>query len=258
LELISANKPNIFLVTPAGAPPILPVYLALIADLAASRLNPDRAGVQAALRALLADLNRDLGPAVLAAPFVLTAGDEVQALFRDVPREPPRPPGQRPVDALWKLTDELATLEQPIVFGLGCGALSTGPLPPPPAQAESAALLDGPCFHRARAALERAQKSRGWVACSGFTPDFDLMLDGLFEVMGVIRGGWTAKQRAYALDMRRLDLQKDLAELHHVSPSVVSESLKAASFEAILHGEEAAHLLLARAAESARNELEGA
>ena len=230
------------------------MYLALIGDLVASRLHADRAGVQAALGALLADLNRELGPTVLAAPLALTAGDEIQALFRKLPRAAPRPRAHRAVEALQRITDELATFEQPVVFGLGLGVISTGPLPPPPGQAESAAVLDGSCFHRAREALERAQKSRGWVACSGFPSDFNIMLDGLFEVMGALRSGWTAKQRSYALDMRRLERQKDLAELHHVSPSVVSESLKAASFEAILHGEEAARLLLARAADEGEPE----
>jgi hypothetical protein len=220
------------------------VYLALIGDLVASRLNADRAGVQAALGALLADLNRELGPEVLAAPFVLTAGDELQALFRI-----PAPA----VGAVQELTDALAItpLEQPIVFGLGLGSLSTGALPPPPAQAESAALLDGPCFHQARAALERAQKGRGWAACGGFGDDYDRVLDGLFELMGAIRGGWTAKQRLYAMERRRLDQQKEVAEQHRVSPSVVSESLKAASFDAILRGEEAARVLLVRAVREA-------
>jgi hypothetical protein len=229
------------------------VYLALIGDLVASRQNPRRVELQETLLRLLAELNRDLGPDALAAPLALTAGDEVQGLFRGVERS--AEPGV--VGALRKLTDELAMLEQPIVFGLGFGALSTGPLPPPPGQAESPALLDGPCFHNARTALERAQKHGRWVVCAGFEPDLDRALDSLFELMGAIRAGWTAKQRVYAAEKRQLELQKDLAQRHNVSPSVVSESLKAASFEAIQRGEDAAQRLLRLAAERAPAERGG-
>jgi hypothetical protein len=224
------------------------VYLALIGDLVASRQNPRRVELQETLQRLLFELNRELGPRALAAPLALTAGDEVQGLFRDVERSVQ--PGV--VGALQKLTDELAPLEQPIVFGLGFGPLSTGPLPPPPGQAENPALLDGPCFHHARTALERAQKHGRWVMCVGFEPTMDKVLDSQFELMGAIRAGWTAKQRVYAGEKRQLELQKDLAQRHNVSPSVVSESLKAASFEAIQRGEYAVLHLLMLAAERAQ------
>lgn len=213
------------------------MYLALIGDLVASRDNPNRADVQRELQALLLGLSKRLGTKVLAAPFALTAGDEVQALFRAP---------ERAVEALQELTDRLALapLVQPIVFGLGFGALSTAL----PARAASAPLLDGPCFHQARAALERAQKARGWVACDGFGEPADRVLDALFALQHALRSGWTAKQRLYALEARRLGSQKEVAEAQGVNPSVVSESLKAASFEAILLGEEALRLLLANVA----------
>jgi hypothetical protein len=229
------------------------VYLALIGDLVASRQSAGRVELPELLQRLLGEQNRELGPGALAAPLALTAGDEVQGLFRGVAAAVA--PGA--VGVLQKLTDELAILEQPILFGLGFGPLSTGPVPEPPGQAESPALLDGPCFHRAREALERARKGRRWVVCAGFG-DLDRVLDSHFELMGVIRAGWTAKQRVYAAEKRLLELQKDLAERHNVSPSVVSESLKAANFEAIQRAEQAAFDLLRLAAERAeRPEREG-
>lgn len=219
-----------------------PPVLALIGDLVASREHPRRQEVQAELRRKLAALDEDLGPDVLGAPIALGAGDEVQALLR-VP--------SHAVRVVQELTDHLQTaplehgpLEQEIAFGLGWGALSTGPLPPPPARAESTALLDGPCFHAARTALERAQKQRLWVACGGLGGSRDLVLESLFELMGAIRGRWAPMQSRYALQMRRHGQQKGVAEEFGVSPSVISESLKAARFEAVLRGEEAARALL--------------
>ena len=212
-------------------------YAALIGDLVTSRATGDRPRVQHELRELLPRLNDSLGAESLAAGFVLTAGDEVQALFRAP---------SRAVEAIRRVTDRLsaAPFEQGIAFGLGYGRLSTEELPPAPAQAENVALLDGPCFHLAREGLEAIKKEKSWVRARGFGAREDVVVDGLFELMAAIRGGWTAKQGWYALQTRELEQQKKVAELSGVSPSVVSESLKAAHFEAILKGERAARRLL--------------
>ncbi|MFT7462375.1 MAG: hypothetical protein ACI9EF_000715 [Pseudohongiellaceae bacterium] len=103
---------------------------------------PDRAEVQQETLAVLEELNRDLGKA-LEKPAVLTAGDEIQALFR-VPSEV--------VTFVRIIKDGLfgsAAPNQGIVFGVGFGALSAGLLP----QATSVEQLDGTCFHRARETL---------------------------------------------------------------------------------------------------------
>lgn len=217
----------------------LPPCIAVIGDLVGSREEPAawRRELNKLVAGALGTLNRDLGPQLLAAPIVQTAGDEIQALFRG-PRGP--------VELIQRLTDFLhGRAERPIAFGLGCGTIFTHDVPRAPRQLENVALVDGPAFHDARAALERVQKKRGWVACQGLGESGDLILDYIFESMWSIRSRWTALQSHRTVQMRELGVQKEVARQEGLSPSVVSEALKAASFSTILAGEEAARRALA-------------
>jgi len=216
-----------------------PRYTALIGDLVRSREHPERDRLQRELRAVLQGLNAGLGEG-LVRPFTVTAGDEFQVLAA---RAEPL------VAALVTITERLFALgpEVQLAVGVGHGTVDTAIDPAPPPGETSPALLDGPCFHRARAALEDAARHRAWVRWRGFEPPADRVLDGLFDLMQAVRSGWTANQGATVQAMRRLGVQKLVAEeLGGVRPSVVSESLKAARYEAVRAGEEAARALLAR------------
>lgn len=222
----------------AGMPRRSPSFVALIGDLAASRsfAPKPRAKLQRHLTDWLAELN-ELGPEVLAAPLTLTAGDQVQGLFRK--------PGVV-VEVIQELTDRMfGSDEHPYAhFGVGRGTLTTGAIPVPPDQALNPALLDGPAFHRAKEGLERAQRDKQWVRFVGFGGANDGALNALFGLMGAIRGRWTARQGIVSYRARALDSQKDLATKLQVNPSVVSETLKSACHNELLTGEDAARLLL--------------
>ena len=212
-------------------------YGALIGDVVRSRRLPDRAASQRELQAAIANANREWFPSALAAPLTLTAGDEVQALFH-------RP--EASVAVVRTLSDALAPGR--MAFGLGWGALTTDLVPDP-------AVLDGPCFHAAREALGRAQKQELWVVTQGFGFPADDALSALFGLLGAVRSRWTATQARYVAAARGA-LQKDVAARFGVSPSVVSESLAAASFHVVTAGETATERLLVRfgsAGPSARN-----
>ena len=212
-------------------------YAAVTGDLVASRKVPasERAEVQEETLKVLEELNRDLAQD-LARPAVLTAGDEIQALFRV-------PSGV--VTFVQRIKDRLfgaATPDQDIVFGVGLGALSTGLLP----QAASVEQLDGTCFHRARETLTQAKKRKTWVVFQGFGAVDDRTLTSLFELMGAIRAGWTTRQSLYTVELRNLGKRIAVARACRVSPSVITESLQLSRFDAILNGEEAVRLLLRR------------
>jgi hypothetical protein len=200
-------------------------YAALIGDLVGSRSLSDRAGLQKRLQTRLRSLNRRLGCRSLAAPLAFTAGDEFQALLL------------RP-EAAATIAVELANALHPvrITFGLGWGSLST-------ALGPDVGALDGPCFHRARAAQEKARAQGRWLVASGFGESIDSAVSALFFLMDVIRRGWTDKQAKYVLAARG-QIQKDVAGRFGVSPSVISESLQAASFEPLRVGEGAVTTLL--------------
>lgn len=201
-------------------------YAALIGDVVESRRHEDRSGLQRELTEVLARVNRRAADG-LAAPFSLTAGDEVQALFRDPAAA---------VDAVVEIAD--AIFPARLAHGLGFGPLETDLGPDP-------ALLDGPCFHRARAALAEARRQGSWLVASGLGAPEDAVLSALFRLLGELRARWTELQATHVANARGRT-QKDVAEALGKAESTVSESLKAAGFQAILAGEDAARALLAR------------
>ena len=203
-------------------------YLALIGDVRGSRRHPDRAALQSSLRDALEAANAAHEPAVALA---ITAGDELQGLLA-------AEQAARAVDLLVELTETLHPVE--LSFGLGWGPLATRLEP-----GGSVSELDGPCFHRARDALERAKKESSWTRIEGLGPDLYALVSGVFGLMAAVRAGWTGKQAAYVRDARRAERYKDVAELHSVVPSVVTESLQAAQYRAMLRAEDGVRAALA-------------
>jgi hypothetical protein len=210
-------------------------YLALIGDVTQSRRLRERDVFQRKLLKLLEELNKEASTA-LSGPLTLTAGDEIQGLLAK-PAEV--------VPLLSRLAEGLFPVR--IVYGLGFGPLSTELLPLP-------TVMDGPCFHQARACLTRARKQKKWVAFGGFGEPFDQVIENFFDLISVVRSRWTETQAKYVTTARQVT-QKAVAGQFKVHRSVVSESLKAARFAALRDAEralEAFVLWLAKNAEQAR------
>ena len=231
-------------------------YLALIGDLVHSRRSESRAEVQAYLLKWLDELAMPEAAGVFAAwpsPAFearpqLTAGDEIQCLFG-------RP--EAVMVLIQELTDRLygAPLEQGIAFGLGWGTLSTiGSQDELQAAYDRVSILDGECFHHAREALKQARKERCWAVCRGFGAPFDDVLTSLFRLMGAIREGWTGTQAWLTYVRRKYPTQKETAEdplglferesRSLIGASAISQSLKAARYNAVRAGEDAVQALL--------------
>ena len=188
-------------------------YVALIGDVVGSREVEDREALQRRLRRLMGEVNRRFAGAI-AARFTLTAGDEFQGLLG-------RAGGIGEICGL--LRARLDPVE--IRLGLGVGGLST-------ALEAEAIGMDGPCFHRAREALNRA-KERGSPVEAVTGGD-----EGVFEVYGslygALRRGWTLRQRE-AVDWTMAGLKgREVARRMGVGPSTVSLHLKAAEARAVL------------------------
>ncbi|MGH7563903.1 MAG: SatD family protein [Gemmatimonadota bacterium] len=202
------------------------LYAALIGDVVESRRHEDRARLQRDLEAALTRVN-DRSAGALAAPLTLTAGDEVQGLFRDPAAV---------VDAVVEIAD--AVVPARLVYGLGVGPLETDLGPDP-------ALLDGPCFHLAREALTEARGHGGWLVARGLADPGDLVVSALFRLLGELRSRWTGIQTEHVAHARGRP-QKEVAERLGKAESTVSESLKAAGFQAVLAGEEALRTVLSQ------------
>lgn len=104
-------------------------------------------------------------------------------------------------------------------------------------------VLDGEALDRARAALWTARRDRRGAMAVGFGAPEDTTLAGLLELTEQIRARWTERQ-AETVRAARVSKGKEVAERFGVSPSVVSESLKAASFRPLLRAEDALAELL--------------
>ena len=157
------------------------LYVALIADAVASRaLAPAaRARLQANVRAAMKDLNRRYAR-VLAARFAVTLGDELQCLL----------PSTRPVcDIVHEVRARLAAVDW--IVACGRGTITT-PL------AATAPEIDGPCFHEARAAMQRAKRVRQVLAFGGFGS----ALEPLASYYSALYWSWTPRQRRTATLLR--------------------------------------------------------
>src|SRR2546430_1990147 len=156
-------------------------YVALIADATASRLLPPAppARLQADARPAPQQLNRRYAR-VLAAGFAVTRGAELQGLLPS-----PAPLGEM----AHQIRARLPAVDW--VVGCGLGPIST-PLAP------TAPEIDGPCFHQARAALDRAKRLRLVFTFGGFPSG----VDPLASYYGALYWSWTPRQRRAATLLR--------------------------------------------------------
>lgn len=159
-------------------------YVALLADAVGSRElpAPRRARLQASLREALVELNTTWQSHV-AARFAVTLGDELQVLLHSA-------------GVVWDIAHTIRRRFANVDWTVACGRGSlTTPLFPGAAAPE----LDGPCFHEARTALERAKTARLLFAFGGFG---DQRLDALASYYSALYWSWTRRQRRAAIEWR--------------------------------------------------------
>lgn len=222
--------------SPDDAPAGAPLYVALIGDLVHSRAMAAeaRGRVQRALEAAFEAVSRSgsgRAPGV-AAELLLTLGDEFQGLF-----EASAAGAEALALALEAALGAVAGEAEgpggaPVRFGLGVGALTT--------ERKARALgMDGPCFHRAREALEAARRSGD--ACrllhrgAPHEAVWSLLATAWLEAMA----GWTDAQREAAALAREGLSGKAIAGRLGVTPGAVSQRLKAARYAFVERAREA-------------------
>jgi len=181
-----------------------PAYLAIIGDVVASRQEQDRPALQLKLAQALEAANVRY-PQAIAAGFTLTVGDEFQGLLHTS-------------DPLLQLLAGLRSAVHPVElrFGLGAGPLST-PLQP------VALGMDGPCFHRARQAIERAEASATPIEVDPGAPALTIYS----QLYGALRLRWTERQRQVH-DLAAGGLAgKQIAQQLGITASAISQHLQA-------------------------------
>lgn len=121
----------------------------------------------------------------------------------------------------------------PWTLGLGFGGVTATK------DAAGVVSLGGEALQRARAALWEARRQRRRALVRGVDGAEEQALSALFELQAELRRGWTARQ-AEIVRLARRSKGRDVAARLGVGPSVVSESLTAASFRPLLRAEDAA------------------
>jgi hypothetical protein len=197
-------------------------YVALIADVVASRALPPaaRARLQADARAALKDLNRRYAR-VLAARFAITLGDELQGLLAT-----PQP--------VWEIAHDIRARLPTVDWVIACGR---GPITTP--LAPTAPEVDGPCFHEARAAMQRAKRERRVFALGGFDPQ----LDPLTSYYAALYWSWTPRQRRTATLLRLGDPATAAARLG-VDRSAISHLARRMAWPLVAAGDKMLRALL--------------
>jgi SatD family (SatD) len=181
------------------------VYIALIGDVTASRALPTaaRARLQRHLRAAMPAFNRRWRKSV-AGRFAVTLGDEWQCLLTSAA-------------PIWEIAHEIRATLAEVEWVIGCGR---GSVTTPLVTGAAAPELDGPCFHKARAALDSAKRSRQLLAFGGFG-SAEPVLNGLASYYAALYWSWTPRQRRAAGLLRRGGPALAAAQLR-VSRSAVS------------------------------------
>ncbi len=195
---------------PAPEERTVSVHVAVIGDIVESRSLPDRHDVQDRLRIAVSSLN-ERHAAVLAAPMAITGGDELKVILQDPALA---------VDIITGVSEELYPVR--LAWGLGRGVLHTSWVP-------DVGALDGPCFHRAREAIDEVNTRDAWVGVKGFSSLDDRLLTTIFRLLGVLRSSWTEVQLAYVRAVRGAS-QKDVAREFDVTPGAVSQALRRARY----------------------------
>ncbi|WP_420126972.1 SatD family protein [Longimicrobium sp.] len=199
----------------------------MIGDIVQSRRIKDRSAVQDDLHDLINDLNTTLAPHLLA-PFRISRGDEIQAIFGRAVAIP---------DLMWHAMTHFA---HPIRFGFGLGGLSTR-LGDDPRQ------TDGPAWWNARDAVQSSvQTKRTGGVLVGFGDPDDLALTAFATVLNHMRGRLTERQLAVISLLRSgLDMV-GVAQRLQITKQAVSRIAGAAGWRPYQEGEMAWRALLAR------------
>jgi hypothetical protein len=188
------------------------IYIAIIGDVVASRHAEARSLLQDQLRAALRRVNEEFSRLVVA-QFLITVGDEFQGLLG----------AAEGIDRLLSLLRARVNPAE-LRIGLGYGPLHT------PVRSQAIGM-DGPCFHRARAAIDRAKATETAIEVDLGQPT------PVFEIYSLLyselRRRLTSKQRR-VLDMAGTGMEGvRIASQLEISPSAVSQHLRAAGHESI-------------------------
>lgn len=203
----------------ARSPETVGVRWAVVtADLVLSRRLPDRRGAQRKLLDLVQQLNAEFVHD-LAAPFMVTLGDEIQGLVRNIPAFPP-------------VVSKIHTVFRPetVTIGVGIGAVTTE-------VSSRVTEMDGPAFVNARTAVDSAKGKKQEVLVMSGDERVDTILNTLYSFIGGVQSRWTKKQWERVSLYKQHKVLERVAKAAGVSKQAVSADLRHTLWDRVLAAE---------------------
>jgi hypothetical protein len=195
-------------------------YVVLTTDLVRSRRIKGRQAEQERVLQAIDTINLECA-ALLATRFYLSNGDQIQG----VAAEPQKVP---------LLLRRLRGLLHPVGIraGVGLGTITTALMP------ENPGWMDGPAFHKARAALETAKaKTNCFTIFDGFGADQDQALNTIYLLIDALITRWTKRQWEAVSAYERMRTYETAGKSLNISASAVFQHCVAARREAVAAGE---------------------
>lgn len=202
-------------------------YCVIIGDINRSReFSPtDRRRLQKKFQKGIDLVNREFKKEI-AAEFLITLGDEFQGVLKTI----------TPSYSFLCRWEELV-LPVEFSFGVGFGRITT------PLQ-KKALGMDGPAFHRARAALEEAKRKKQKIIYNTGDEKKDTVLNTILLLLDTIKKGRTARQKEVIANYLHYRKQNIVAHRLKTTKSTVSEILASAHWPVVEEAEKKLNWLL--------------
>lgn len=193
-------------------------FCVITGDLRKSRKLKNREEIQEGLKEILNKINQKYKERIIGR-FILTGGDEFQGMLKTL-------------QGSYSLLLSLEKIPVNFYCGIGVGGINTK-------ISSKVSEMDGEAFYKAREALQEAKKLRQTFLIKSGNPLRDKTLNVLFSLLGIIKEGWTSRQREITAFTRQNELTyKEIGKKVGISKQAISQILKSAHWKEVRRAEE--------------------
>ncbi len=195
-------------------------YAVIISDIKDSKKmeEMERYEWQLFVKSAIVQVNENWSSSI-EAQFMITKGDEFQGVVHDIPNA-------------HSIMIEFERLLSPLElrFGIGLGRIQK-------MGANIPIEMDGPAFHRANSALNKAKKLKNSVQFHSMDPQLDKYINTLYSLIYAIKGRWSDINRSRYWKYKEMGTYDKVADLEGVSPQAVWDSLHNANAVEVIEAE---------------------
>jgi hypothetical protein len=181
----------------------------IIADVRGSKkmANDERYEGQLFLKSAIIQINENFSKSI-EAPFMITRGDEFQGVTKDLASG---------LEIMLEFERLLFPLK--LRYGIGKGEIqkmgSSIPIE-----------MDGPAFHRANDAVNRAKKKKLFLLCNSGDEANDILINNIFLLMNSIKSRWNENNYERYWNYKSLGTFDKVAKKENVSPQAIWDSMQ--------------------------------